>query len=221
MRDYVTRMDRRTEERTRQFTLLTRLMPFPADAAIRVLDVGAGHGVVAAAVLEAFPNATAVLLDISVEMMRLGRERLSPFEGRYRYVTGDFADGVLPAVVEGSFDAVVSAHAIHHLPAAGKQTLYRDIAAKLVPDGCFLNLDQIAAPDHQLQEIYDRIGALEREEHGEQARPAAPGVHAHRSEMQPLEHHLAWLSEAGLQQVDCFYKWLGSALFGGYRPASG
>lgn len=216
VREYVARMDRRAAERREQLTLLARLIPFPTDTPLQVLDVGAGYGAVAAAVLDAFPLATAVLLDVSEEMIRLGGERMAPYIGRYRYVHGDFADGVLPAEVGGPFHAVVSSLAIHHLPPEGKQSLYRDIAARLVPGGSFLNLDIVAAPDPALAELYTRIEAQERAARGEP--PRSDSGTSHHAELQPLEEHLTWLRAAGLAHVDCFWKRLGTALFGGYRP---
>ncbi len=216
VRDYAARMDRQAAERRERLALLARLIPFSADTPLQVLDVGAGYGAVAAAVLDAFPLASAVLLDVSEEMIRLGGERMAPYAGRYRYIHGDFADGVLPAEVGGPFHAVVSSLAIHHLPPAGKQSLYRDIAARLLPGGCFLNLDIVAAPDPTLMELYAHIEAQERAARGEAPRPDT-GT-SHRSELQPLDEHLAWLRAAGLVHVDCFWKRLGTALFGGYRP---
>lgn len=214
--EYAARMDRRAAERREQLALLTRLIPFPADTPLHLLDVGAGYGAVAAAVLDAFPRAHAVLLDVSEAMIRLGGERMAPYAGRYRYVHGDFADGTLPAGVEGPFHAVVSSLAIHHLPPEGKRSLYREIAARLLPGGCFLNLDLVAAPDPALAALYERIEAQERAARGEP--PRSDAGTAHRSELQPLDEHLAWLRSAGLGRVDCFWKRLGTALFGGYRP---
>ena len=49
-------------------------VPFPADAAIDVLDVGAGAGVVSEAVLEAFPAARLTLQDFSDHMLARARE---------------------------------------------------------------------------------------------------------------------------------------------------
>lgn len=111
---------------------------------------------------------------------------------------------------------MVSSLAIHHLPPEGKQSLYRDIAARLVPGGCFLNLDIVAAPDPALAELYARIEAQERAARGEP--PRSDSGTSHHAELQPLQEHLTWLRAAGLAHVDCFWKRLGTALFGGYRP---
>ncbi|HEX6512723.1 MAG TPA: hypothetical protein VF157_10515, partial [Chloroflexota bacterium] len=45
------------------------LLPFDRDAAFRFLDLGAGYGAVSASLLSHFPNASAVLADMSAPMM--------------------------------------------------------------------------------------------------------------------------------------------------------
>ena len=149
--DFAQRMDARAEERARQFALLARLLPYEPDEPVRILDIGAGYGAVASSLLEAFPRAEATLLDVSTAMVEEGGKRLRAFEGRYAYVLGDFAAGTLPDGVEGPFDVIVSSLAIHHLPAEGKQTLYRDIAERLRFGGCFFNIDSVGAPSHEVR----------------------------------------------------------------------
>jgi tRNA (cmo5U34)-methyltransferase len=55
----------------------------------------------------------------------------------------------------GPFDLVLSALAVHHLPAAGKQDLFRRIAAVLRPSGRFVLGDVVvpANPDDAQIEI--------------------------------------------------------------------
>jgi tRNA (cmo5U34)-methyltransferase len=55
-------------------------------------------------------------------------------------VTADFA----AAAPSKSYDAVVSALAIYHLPDSGKRHLFADIFKYLTPGGVFINADQIA-----------------------------------------------------------------------------
>jgi tRNA (cmo5U34)-methyltransferase len=214
VRDFAERMERRAEEREVQFSLLVRLLPFEPDAPIRILDIGAGYGAVAEAVLKQFPNANADLLDVSEAMVSLGKERLQAYEGHYRYILGDFADGRLPAEAAGPYQAIVSSLAIHHLPPDRKRSLYRDIAGRLAPGGWFCNIDLVAAPDGALQEQYDRAERLHRETRGD-APPTVQAITHRHSELQPLNDHLRWLAEAGFEHVDVFWKRLGYALYGG------
>ena len=225
VKDYVARMDRRAAERQDQLALLARLIPFPLDTPLNVLDLGAGYGAVAAAVLERYPQARTVLLDISDAMAAQGEERLSAYKGRYEYVLAGFDGGQIPQPVTGTFHAVVSSLAIHHLSPEDKRSLYSAVAERLLPGGCFLNLDIVAAPDEAGEALYRRIEEEERQARGEPPWPSTTTQHQHsenrqqHSELQPLAQHLAWLQEAGLTGVDCFYKRLGTALFGGLRPS--
>lgn len=215
VRDFVARMDARAQERAPQFALMTQLLGRDRDDAIRVLDLGAGYGAEAQVFLRAFPNASAVLVDGSEEMMRVGSERLAEFDGRYRYVAWDFGEGALPDDLAGPFDAVISSAAIHHLPEAALQRLYGQVWERLASGGAFLNLDLVHAPDDALESRYRAIAQAERVR---DEPPPSTEVPRHHSHLEPLDSHLAWLRDAGFAQVDCFWKRLGGALFGGYRP---
>src|SRR5262249_24416664 len=85
----------------------------------RVLDLGAGTGSTARAVLAARPDARLVLVDETPGMVAIARDLL-PDASVEAVVIADLADP-LPA---GPFDLVVSALAIHHLDGAGKQALF-------------------------------------------------------------------------------------------------
>ncbi len=215
--DFAVRMDARASERSEQFELMTQLLGRAPQDELLILDLGAGYGAEAQVFLRAFPRATAVLVDASAEMMRIGTERLAEFEGRYRYVAWDFGEGDLPDDVQGPFDAVISSAAIHHLPEAALQRLYRQIWERLAPEGAFLNIDLVRAPDEAIEARYRAIAEIEREARGE---PAPDESRRHQSHLEPLESHLAWLRDADFEQVECFWKRLNSALFGGFRPVA-
>ena len=162
--EYIDRTDQIIAERAVAFDLMTKLVPAEADAAIKVLDVGSGHGIVASFILEAFPNAHAIGLDISDAMMDAGRQRMAKFGDRFRYVMGDFADGVLPpeATAEGPFDLVVSARAIHHLPAPLMATMYASVYANLNVGGAFFNTDTASPEGDYLNETFRRVSRIGR-----------------------------------------------------------
>ena len=220
---YITRTDGEAEERGPVFDLMTRLILAKPSAALSVLDIGSGHGVVASAVLDRFPNATAVGLDISAAMMAEGLRRMGRFGGRFRYVVGDFADGVLPpqATSAGPFDVVVSARAIHHLPDAQMATLYKSIFENLVPGGAFFNIDSADAPTFLLDTIYRRASTDTHESRTqERTREEFEQFKIDRHRDAPLRKHLEWLDAAGFESADCFWKQLSLALVGGVKPTS-
>jgi len=66
-----------------------------------VLDVGGGAGVVAAAVLAAYPRAKVTLQDYSEPMIEFARKTLAGRAGQVRYVLCDLRDAAWEAAVGG------------------------------------------------------------------------------------------------------------------------
>ncbi len=219
---YITRTDGEAE-RGPVFDLMTRLIPGETSAPLSVLDIGSGHGVVASAVLDRFPDAKAIGLDISDAMMAEGSRRMARFGDRFRYAVGDFADGVLPpqATSAGPFDVVVSARAIHHLPGAQMATLYASIFENLVPGGAFFNIDSADTATYLLDTVYRSAGSDARESRRRQrTEQEFEQFKNDRHRDAPLRKHFEWLEAAGFESVDCFWKRLSLALVGGYKPTS-
>ena len=215
-RDYVERSDRDSDQRAEGFKVMLAALPFSRQDSFEFLDVGTGQGAVAQLVLDAFPNARAVGLDVSGPMMEIAKERMARYGDRFRYYLGDFVDGELPADLGGPFDAVVAARAIHHLPTEKKQRLFRNLFAKLKSGGGYFNLDTVAPNDESLRSRYRAIGRALR---GEEPRPedSAPRGPSVGHYYETLDEHLGLLRNAGFTSVDCFWKRLGTTVTGGYK----
>jgi len=215
-REYVERSDRDSDQRAEGFKVMLAALPFSRQETFEFLDIGTGQGAVAQLVLDAFPNARAVGLDVSEPMMEIAKERMAPYGDRFRYYLGDFVDGDLPSDLGGPFDAAVAARAIHHLPTEKKQRLYRSLFAKLKPGAGFFNLDTVAPNDEALRSRYRAIGRAIR---GEELRPedSAPRGPSVGHYYETLNEHLDLLRNAGFTSVDCFWKRLGTTVVGGYK----
>jgi len=87
-------------------------------SAPRILDLGAGTGILSAAIVDRVPGGRLTLLDASAEMLQRAATRLARFHQPKFLVQQLTAE--LPA---GPFDAVVSALAIHHLSHPEKSAL--------------------------------------------------------------------------------------------------
>lgn len=164
----------------------------------RVLDLGCGDGRLIAVVTKARPEVTsAVGVDRSAPMLELAREN---FAGEKRVEIREHdLDDQLPAL--GTFDAIVSGFAIHHLSHERKQSLFREVAAMLRPGGVFANLEVVqCATDELQQEFFRRI-----------QRPGGDPEDV----LAEIEPQLRWMRDAGLQHVDCQWRWRGFALLVG------
>src|SRR5262249_28585794 len=104
----------------------------------RILDLGAGTGILSGVIAQRVPTAQFHLLDASSEMLKEASKRLT---GRQFTMFVQSLDSDLPA---GQFHAIVSALAIHHLTDAGKRSLYSRILASLTPSGIFINAEQVS-----------------------------------------------------------------------------
>jgi tRNA (cmo5U34)-methyltransferase len=167
----------------------------------RVLDVGAGTGLVAATVADAYPEAQFDLLDGSAEMLAEAKHALG---NRVNAIhVQDMAAGV-PA---GRFDAVVSALAIHHLEDPEKEALYRRIFDALRPGGVFVNAEQCGGPTPEMTRFYVETWIAECLAAGatQEEIDAALDRRTH-DRCSSVDAQLGWLRAIGFRQVDCLYK---------------
>ncbi len=189
---------------------------FPEGAAPRILDLGAGTGLLTERLLARWPRARLVLVDLSPDMLTRARERFAGTPARVEIRAADY----LRDPLGGPFDAVVSALSIHHLPDAGKRALFRRAWAALRPGGRFVDADNVLAPTPALA-ARDRalwIGRVRGS--GIADGDLAAALRRTRLDvLAPLDAQLSWLRRAGYVDVDCGYKWLHFAVFGGRRPA--
>jgi ubiquinone/menaquinone biosynthesis C-methylase UbiE len=143
--DWIGRDVQRDDERR---PLLQQMLERPglaSDAEIRVLDVGAGYGVVSEEVLRRFPRARITLLDFSEPMFEQARRRLARHSVQLTFVMGDLSNAQWTTTVGGPFDLAVSAIAIHNLRDHGLiAACYRAGRSVLKPGAMFLDSDLVS-----------------------------------------------------------------------------
>ena len=86
--------------RAEQIKLLVELLPFPQDARVSVLDLGAGFGAVTTRMLEHYPVARATCIDGSEAMITHASKRLEKFGERVRILKADLAERPWSRVLE-------------------------------------------------------------------------------------------------------------------------
>jgi tRNA (cmo5U34)-methyltransferase len=178
------------------------LLEFIPQTTRRILDLGTGDGRLLALVKREHPNTEAVAIDFSPAMLEAAEKR---FAGDSSVaVVAHNLDNPLPDL--GSFDAVISCFAIHHVVHERKRALYSEIHALLNAGGVFCNLEHVASPTPSLHEQFLRgIGfTLETED------PS--------NKLLDVETQLQWLRKIGFVEVDCHWKWRELALLAGRRP---
>jgi SAM-dependent methyltransferase len=140
---YVSEWIRADEQRVRNLEVVVDRLDVRTSAPT-VLDVGGGYGRLTRLVLERFPTAHVVLHDFSPPMIEQASANLAPFGSRLSVVRADLRDPDWVRAVEGPFDVVVSAIAIHNVRTpATVARVYKDICGLLSDGGQFVNLDRL------------------------------------------------------------------------------
>jgi tRNA (cmo5U34)-methyltransferase len=180
----------------------------------RVLDLGAGTGLMSAAVLARYPQAELVLVDGAAQMLDQARERLPV--GSTTSVVADLRD----ALPDGPFDAVVSALAIHHLEDPAKRNLFARVHDALRPGGAFVNAEHVTGSNAWLAGAYRSMW-----------RQACRAAGAGEDELADAEvrmqtdrcveavKQIEWMRAVGMQDCDCFFKQLHFAVLAGWRTS--
>lgn len=188
---------------------------FPAGSAPRILDLGAGTGLLAERLLDRWPRARLVLVDLSADMLDRARARFAGREAQVEIRVADY----LRDPLGGPYHAVVSALSIHHLPDAGKRAIFRRAFGALRPGGRFVDADNVLSPTPGLAARDRALWVARVRESGIAGAELAAALRRTRLDvLAPLASQLEWLRRSGFDDVDCRYKWLHFAVFGGRRP---
>lgn len=197
---YLSRADE-FPRRTEGESVLLEQIPLDVE---RVLDLGTGDGRLLALLQADRPDMAGVGVDFSEVMLETARRRFDG-EGSIELVEHDMTAPLPPL---GSFDAVVSSFAIHHLEHDRKRSLYAEAFDLLRPGGVFANFEHVASATPRLHLAF--LAAIDE-----------PTEHEDPSDrLLDVEAQLAWLREIGFEDVDCYWKWLEMALLVGVKPAS-
>lgn len=214
-----------------QFEVMHRLLNMAGLRVRRLLDLGSGDGIAAAAVADRQPVECAVLVDFSEPMLAAAQARFNSHdpEPKVEFVVGDLRSANWHGRVgaAGPYDAIVSRYAIHHLPDEDKQALYSQLLGWLVPGGMFINIEHVSSATELYEAAHDRlmIDSIVAAG-GPDADAAVIEDHyrsredAHANILAPVDVQTRWLTDIGYVDVDCAFKAFELAVFSGRRPSA-
>jgi tRNA (cmo5U34)-methyltransferase len=196
------------------YGVLLSLVPFNHDEKIRVLDLGAGTGLVSALILSVFPNANVTLVDISEEMLSKAKARFAERDGIHFEVI-DYARSEL----SGHFELVVSAMSIHHLEDSAKRCLFKKLYNVLTAGGMFINAEIVRGATEETEKLCRCVWTKHLTLNSGLSKDQLDQIYQRMSYdiTATLDEQLDWLREAGFTEVDCFYKYFSFSVYAGTK----
>jgi tRNA (cmo5U34)-methyltransferase len=187
-----------------------------ANSAPRVLDIGAGTGILSAMIRARYSGCELVMVDIANQMLDIARDKFRGME-RVSYLVGDYSEINLGS----GYDLVVSALSIHHLDDRDKKQLFTRIFSLLSEGGVFVNADQCLGATPALEclnrgmwlDRIDKSGLPSHETNAVRERMKL-------DKMATLQDQLEWLQDAGFMDIGTVYQWFTFTVYTARKPGS-
>ncbi|MDF3297936.1 class I SAM-dependent methyltransferase [Streptomyces tropicalis] len=143
-------------DREDRFRVMLDMVEAVAGSAPRVLDLACGTGSITSRLLARLPGATSTGVDLDPALLAIAEGTFAGDE-RVTLVTADLKDPDWRAgLPHDSYDAVLTATALHWLHDGPLAALYGQVAELVRDGGVFMNAD------HMIDESTPRINAAER-----------------------------------------------------------
>ena len=220
--------------RTEQTQAFLQLIPARTDEEFTIVELAAGGGILAQAILEHFPRCHYIALDGSVTMREQMAQRLHAYENRLTILPFLLEEEAWRNALPAPLRCVVSSLCVHHLDDEQKRALFHDMLAHLEAGGALLLADVIRPATAQ-------VAALFAQQYDDIVRAQSMAIRGDLSgyeQFQELEWNyflydyndptsydkpsllsdqLRWLHDVGYTHVDCFWMQAGHAVYGGYK----
>ncbi|RFU84817.1 class I SAM-dependent methyltransferase [Streptomyces triticagri] len=143
-------------DREERFRVMLDMVEATVGPEPRVLDLACGTGSITDRLLKRFPNATSTGVDLDPALLAIAEGTFAG-DGRVTFVTADLKDPRWPdALPHDSYDAVLTATALHWLHAEPLAALYGQLGQLVREGGVFMNAD------HMCDQATPRINEAER-----------------------------------------------------------
>jgi trans-aconitate methyltransferase len=210
---------------------LCALIPAESTECFSLVELGAGDGTLAEAVLTRFRQCQYLGLDGSDAMRMHARNRLATFGARCQIVPFQLERKDWLATLPTPLRCVLASLVVHHLPHHAKRALFHGLAERIQTTGAFLLADLVEAADPRVQlcfaDQWDRaveeaLGGGTATARVRQSLDASAWNFYRQRPPDPIDQpsrlvdQLRWLADAGFRTVDCFWMRAGHAVYGGY-----
>ncbi|MFE3164822.1 class I SAM-dependent methyltransferase [Streptomyces sp. NPDC059224] len=143
-------------DREERFRIMLDMVEALVGTAPRILDLACGTGSITARLLSRFPAAVSVGVDLDAALLAIAEGTFAGDE-RAVFVTADLKDPDWRTKLPyDSYDAVLTATALHWLHSEPLAALYGQVAELVRDGGVFMNAD------HMIDDSTPRINAAER-----------------------------------------------------------
>lgn len=167
----------------------------------RIMDLGAGTGLLSFFWYKYFPNAEFVLVDIADEMLEIAKKRFDNLSN-FSYIVNDYSKNF----PNGDFDVILSALSIHHLDNEQKRDVFVETHKKLPDGGVFVNYDQFCAGTPQMNTWYNRCWENELVASGLSERDIERWQERKKLDREcSVIEEIYMLEKAGFREVNCIF----------------
>lgn len=156
-------------DREERFRVMLDMVEALVGPEARVLDLACGTGSISDRLLRRFPAARSTGVDLDPALLTIARGHFAA-DSRVEFITADLSDsGWVGKLPHRSYDAVLTATALHWLRTPQLSALYGQLAGVLREGGVFMNADHM--PDGSTPRINEAAHAFakarwERDESG-------------------------------------------------------
>ena len=121
--------------------------------------------------------------------------------------------------LEGEFDVIVSGFSLHFLSPDEKEEILRKCLALLKDGGMFMDSEAVLSPSEKVYNMYMEKWKDFMRSNGFSDEEIGSHILKFLKDVKPMtvDNQLGLMRKAGFRDVECYFKYLNWAVFGGYK----